>query len=206
MPRHQRRLLYGVFSASIGTTIVSIIHAYFVLGPSGLVEGMTANIEVRFLPVVIPIRGLTHVHQASVSLLICNLAVLVTHIYRLVRGGADEDDSRYFNSGSSRSNKGPSLGLRRLGKSSGSGSNKAARGGMSALRFATAPGQSRVVFGANNSVLDEDAKAEALRTEQASEGDEKPFGGDAAAWNAKLSSDRAESPTKVYVTQETFRQ
>ena len=48
MPKPQRRLLFSVFAASILVTLVSIVHAYFVLGPSGLSEALTANVEVRF--------------------------------------------------------------------------------------------------------------------------------------------------------------
>lgn len=47
MPKPQRRLLFSVFAASILVTLVSIVHAYFVLGPSGLSEALTANVEVR---------------------------------------------------------------------------------------------------------------------------------------------------------------
>jgi hypothetical protein len=49
MPRHMRKLLFSIFSASILVTVVSIIHAVYLLGPSGLLEGLTANVEVRIL-------------------------------------------------------------------------------------------------------------------------------------------------------------
>jgi hypothetical protein len=42
-----RTLLFAIFSASALVTIVSVIHAVFVLGPSGYLEGVTANLEVR---------------------------------------------------------------------------------------------------------------------------------------------------------------
>ena len=41
------RLLMAIFSASILTTIVSIVHAVFLLGPAGILEGLTANVEVH---------------------------------------------------------------------------------------------------------------------------------------------------------------
>lgn len=46
MPRHMRKLLFSIFSASILVTIVSVVHAVYLLGPSGLLEGLTANVEV----------------------------------------------------------------------------------------------------------------------------------------------------------------
>jgi hypothetical protein len=47
LPHKMRGLLFATFSASILVTVVSIIHAVFVLGPSGYLEGITANVEVR---------------------------------------------------------------------------------------------------------------------------------------------------------------
>jgi hypothetical protein len=49
MPKHMRKLLFCIFSASILVTAVSIVHAVYLLGPSGLLEGLTANVEVRIL-------------------------------------------------------------------------------------------------------------------------------------------------------------
>ncbi|EPQ60159.1 hypothetical protein GLOTRDRAFT_21993, partial [Gloeophyllum trabeum ATCC 11539] len=71
------KLLIAIFSASILTTIVSAIHAYFVLGPSGLLEATTANVE------------------ASVSLIVANLAVIVTYLYRLIKGEHTMDSAVY---------------------------------------------------------------------------------------------------------------
>jgi hypothetical protein len=44
----QRRLLLCVFSASVLTTLTSVVHAYYLIRVAGLVEGLTANVEVRF--------------------------------------------------------------------------------------------------------------------------------------------------------------
>jgi len=49
LPRDFRHLLFATFSASVLVTIVSIVHAVFLLGPSGYLEGVTANVEVRAL-------------------------------------------------------------------------------------------------------------------------------------------------------------
>jgi hypothetical protein len=46
-PFAQRRLLLCVFSASVLTTLTSIVHAYYLIRVAGLVEGLTANVEVR---------------------------------------------------------------------------------------------------------------------------------------------------------------
>jgi len=80
LPRSQRILLFSIFSASILVTIVSVVHAAYLLGPSGLLEGLTANVE------------------CAVSLIVANLAVVVTHIYRLIRNGEDIDHASYDNS------------------------------------------------------------------------------------------------------------
>jgi len=77
MPKNMRKLLFSIFSASLLVTIVSIIHAVFLMGPSGLLEGLTANVE------------------CAVSLVVANLAVVVTHVYRLVRNGEDIDHDSY---------------------------------------------------------------------------------------------------------------
>jgi hypothetical protein len=46
LPRNLRKLLFTIFSASILVTAVSVVHAAFVLGPSGSLEGISANVEV----------------------------------------------------------------------------------------------------------------------------------------------------------------
>lgn len=46
LPHNMRKLLFSIFSASILVTVVSVVHAVFLLGPSGLLEGLTANVEV----------------------------------------------------------------------------------------------------------------------------------------------------------------
>ncbi|KAG6868586.1 hypothetical protein C0993_000851 [Termitomyces sp. T159_Od127] len=64
--RSQRNRLFVVFTASIGTTIASLVHAYYVLRVGGLDEVFVAIIE------------------QCVSLLVCNLAVIVGLTSRLV--------------------------------------------------------------------------------------------------------------------------
>ena len=46
MPRNMRKLLFSIFSASVLVSAVSVVHATYLLGPSGLLEGLTANVEV----------------------------------------------------------------------------------------------------------------------------------------------------------------
>lgn len=48
IPVHERKLLLIIFSAGILTSVVSVAHAVFLLGPSGVLESLTGNIEVRF--------------------------------------------------------------------------------------------------------------------------------------------------------------
>ncbi|TFK49228.1 hypothetical protein OE88DRAFT_1736872 [Heliocybe sulcata] len=74
LPRAHRKLLLTVFSASIVTTAVSIPHAVFVLGPEGLLSDITAHIE------------------AGVSLIVANMLVLVTYVYKAFMRGQGIDD------------------------------------------------------------------------------------------------------------------
>ncbi|KZP14678.1 hypothetical protein FIBSPDRAFT_959496 [Athelia psychrophila] len=63
--KSQRKLIRGLFSASILTTLSSIAHMIFVVGPEVLLTViMTAYLEL------------------SVSLIVCNLPVVVTFFYR----------------------------------------------------------------------------------------------------------------------------
>lgn len=47
-PFAQRKMLVAVFSASILTTLTSVVHAYYLVQHAGLVEALTANVEVNF--------------------------------------------------------------------------------------------------------------------------------------------------------------
>ncbi|KAG6871993.1 hypothetical protein C0992_009985, partial [Termitomyces sp. T32_za158] len=69
VPRSQRNRIFLVFTASIATTIASLVHAYYVLRVGGLAEVFVAIIE------------------DCVSLLVCNLAVIVGLGSRLVTFG-----------------------------------------------------------------------------------------------------------------------
>jgi len=62
----QRNLVIIIFAASLLTTLASIVHAVFLLGPSGLLEATTAQAE------------------AAVALLVANAPVVVPSIYRIV--------------------------------------------------------------------------------------------------------------------------
>lgn len=95
MPRHMRKLLISIFSASILVTAISAVHAAYLLGPSGILEGLAANVE------------------CAVSLIVANLAVVVTHLYRLIRNGEDIDQASYDTSGMATTRLGFG-GLRRL--------------------------------------------------------------------------------------------
>lgn len=68
VPSDQRAMILAVFSSSILTSIVSVIHTAYTIPPS-FIGGITANIE------------------AAVNLVVCNLLVIVTFIYRVRHGG-----------------------------------------------------------------------------------------------------------------------
>ncbi|KAJ7099679.1 hypothetical protein C8R44DRAFT_947090 [Mycena epipterygia] len=68
---NQRKVLLvvfgAVFGASLLTTLASVVHTMYLLGPSGLLEGTTAQAE------------------AAVSLLVANGGILITSVYRMLR-------------------------------------------------------------------------------------------------------------------------
>ncbi|KAJ4490407.1 hypothetical protein J3R30DRAFT_3277847 [Lentinula aciculospora] len=73
----KRRMLYIMFCASLLTSMVSIIHAVFLLGPSGLLEAITAQAE------------------AGTALIVANAGVLSPYVYRLMKNGQDFDSEPY---------------------------------------------------------------------------------------------------------------
>ena len=94
--RHnQNRLLVVIFSASLLTFIVSIIHARFVFSTKRNAAGLLAHLEVCSLWNIIEsleiIDLLFSSSQASTALVVCNLAVLVSWIRRAWFHGDDMD-------------------------------------------------------------------------------------------------------------------
>lgn len=94
LPTRQRRLLIALFSASMIITLISIVHAVFVIGPAGFLEAMSANIQV------VACRKLAHLDscphhilsiQIAVSLMVCNLAVVVRFFYRFFGYDVSDD-------------------------------------------------------------------------------------------------------------------
>ncbi|KAJ7900996.1 hypothetical protein B0H14DRAFT_3123600 [Mycena olivaceomarginata] len=77
LPSSQRKMLVVIFTASLLTTLVSIVHAVFVLGPSGSLEGISAHAE------------------AATALIVANVAVMVTSLYRLFRRSDYMDPKPY---------------------------------------------------------------------------------------------------------------
>lgn len=73
LPSAHRILLSTIFSASLVTTAVSIPHAVYVLGPEGLLSDITAHVE------------------AGISLIVANMLVIVTYLYRVIKRGKDID-------------------------------------------------------------------------------------------------------------------
>lgn len=51
LKKSQRKLIFAMFSATVLTTVVSIVHVVFVIGPESRLEGITASIEVCYHPV-----------------------------------------------------------------------------------------------------------------------------------------------------------
>lgn len=80
--------LIAIFSSTIATTAVSLVHAVYIIMFGGLPEIFTAVIEVRREPLVFDGVRLTVLGiKIAVSLIVCNLSVLVPVALRLYRQG-----------------------------------------------------------------------------------------------------------------------
>ncbi|KAH8824317.1 hypothetical protein DL96DRAFT_1613699 [Flagelloscypha sp. PMI_526] len=73
LPAHQRTMLFIIFASSLLISAVSAVHAYFLMGPAGIYEGFTAEIE------------------CSVALMVANIGVVLSFVYRLFRREIDSD-------------------------------------------------------------------------------------------------------------------
>ncbi|KAF9045938.1 hypothetical protein BDZ89DRAFT_1007692 [Hymenopellis radicata] len=76
---NQRIMLIAIFSSSLLITVASIVHAVFLLGPTGLLESIGAHIE------------------AAVALMVASFGVVVTGIYRSLRKEGDTDPDYTYN-------------------------------------------------------------------------------------------------------------
>ncbi|KAF8552135.1 hypothetical protein OG21DRAFT_1523977 [Imleria badia] len=71
LPSNQRIMVLSVFSASILVSVVSVVHTAYLIPLAGFIGGATAEVE------------------SAVSLIVCNLLVIITFIYRVIRNGRD---------------------------------------------------------------------------------------------------------------------
>ncbi|KAL0576433.1 hypothetical protein V5O48_005538 [Marasmius crinis-equi] len=76
--KDQRKMLYIIFGSSLLITLVSIVHAVFVLGPTGLLEAITAQA------------------QAATALIVADIGVLGSLLYRRVRRGRQGFDTKPY--------------------------------------------------------------------------------------------------------------
>ncbi|KAH8824316.1 hypothetical protein DL96DRAFT_1613696 [Flagelloscypha sp. PMI_526] len=73
LPAQQRTMLFIIFASSLLISVVSGVHAYYLVGPPGIYEGFTAEVE------------------ASVALIVANIGVFVSFVYRYFRREIDTD-------------------------------------------------------------------------------------------------------------------
>ncbi|KAG8216326.1 hypothetical protein J3R82DRAFT_6397 [Butyriboletus roseoflavus] len=71
LPLDQRIMVLSVFSTSILVSAVSVAHTAYLMHPVIFTGGFTASME------------------SAVSLIVCNLLVVVTFLYRVIRNGRD---------------------------------------------------------------------------------------------------------------------
>ncbi|KAH7925030.1 hypothetical protein BV22DRAFT_1129308 [Leucogyrophana mollusca] len=71
LPKNQRIMILAIFSSSILTSVVSAVHTAYLIPTSSFIGGVTAEIE------------------GALSLVVCNLLVIVTFIYRVRQNGTD---------------------------------------------------------------------------------------------------------------------
>lgn len=67
-------MIRAVFATSIATAAISAMHACYDLGPNQVLDSFTAHLE------------------SAVTVMVCNLLVVVTFFYRRFRNGSDLDD------------------------------------------------------------------------------------------------------------------
>jgi len=87
-----------VFSSTIFTTIFSLVHAYAILHDLGYMEFMFAVVEVRFLSSSFKLLIESHsTPQMVVSLLVVNLTVISSWIFRLTDEDSHSGPSAHMN-------------------------------------------------------------------------------------------------------------
>jgi len=73
LPKNQRTLILSVFSTSVLITFICIVHIVFVIEPAQSLQTITGQLEI------------------ALSLIVCNLLVIVTYFYGVFRNGEDID-------------------------------------------------------------------------------------------------------------------
>lgn len=89
--RGARRLILAVFAASILTTLTGIAHVYYMFTCDTYLQALTLHLEVS---IVFPhSTRVTYdsLFQVVVSLLVCNMLVVVTYLYRVFRSDEEPD-------------------------------------------------------------------------------------------------------------------
>ncbi|EGO29466.1 hypothetical protein SERLADRAFT_433445 [Serpula lacrymans var. lacrymans S7.9] len=90
LPRNERLVILSIFSSSILTSVASAVHAIYIF-PNPAFKGETlTNLEFRLDFGLVILSNL----KAALSLVICNLLVIVTFLYRIIRKGLLETDYR----------------------------------------------------------------------------------------------------------------
>ena len=77
-----RRRLMLIFSASIGTTVVSLVHSIYIAKKGGLRSAIAGSVEVRDHGAP-RYRQYQSIIQAGVSLIVCNVPVFAIACIRL---------------------------------------------------------------------------------------------------------------------------
>ncbi|KAG1877689.1 hypothetical protein DFJ58DRAFT_712386 [Suillus subalutaceus] len=77
LPRNQKILILSVFSGSLITTLLSIVHAVFFVQADPILKILTAQLEMAF------------------SVIICNLLPIITCLYKVFRKDLDLSHRRY---------------------------------------------------------------------------------------------------------------
>lgn len=95
LPKGPRYTISAVFATTILTTSVCVVHAIYETSTNEILDGETAHLEVRPPPsTLITISCVTEasITQSATTVLVCNLLVLVTYVYRRISNGRDSDD------------------------------------------------------------------------------------------------------------------
>lgn len=98
LPPRERRLILSLFCCTLAIAAVSVAHIYYSFGDDNVLYSLTGHLDVSPLYRSL-VSQVIRCFQIAVSLLTCNLLVVVPRIYRLIFPQSDDDSDYESSSG-----------------------------------------------------------------------------------------------------------